>query len=1166
MTLFRLLIRNLRHFRWSNAAVTAGMAVATAVLVGALLVGDSVRGSLRDLAEARLGPIDYALVSPMPFDESLATRITQLNPSVDTRDSPDAIPGLIVLGGASDQPTDSDALPRRAGDVQIVGLSKWADVPRGRCILNGRRADELRVRAGDRVILSMPRMGNVPLDSALARRDRGDVLARLPLTVERVVRDGRFLDLFSLTPSQRPPRNAWVNLAELQDTVGQKNRANVLFVSLAESVQHDPEYLNFLNEQGLAAGLTLDDLGLSLRPAREIASASASPAVAASAPDESVLESQFTFLHPAIVKAAERAAAARGIPFREVTVSLAETVETESFSSRPSPSREREKEIHYAIVAGVSDLPADLGGAIPDGQVAVNHWAATQLDAAPDSTKIQFSFYRRRPDGSVMLDNAGPFTVRRILPMSGLGADRTLTPSFEGLTDKSRISDWKPPTGITIDQGLADEDYWEEYQAAPKLFINLDTARRLWGDKTFGVITSVRVPASQADDFRSELLRQFDPASIGLQFTDIRSGQLQTASGTTDFAQLFVGFSFFIIVAAVLLTALLFRLNIEQRARQIGLLGALGFTPRHVLRLHLAEGAAMSLAGGIIGLAGGVGYCSLIMAALRTWWLPAIGTTSVSLHVTPASLAIGLAAGVAIAMLAVLFAVLGVSRISPAGLLAGNMLPAVRDVVAREAIPCVPASRDSGSRLNGRSARTKGSARRPNNRLLPAVSILAVLAAAGVLVAGAAGEIANQVAFMFAGGMLLVAAILTLAWRWRAAPVRPPAALAGPAALLRLAFRNAARHPGRSVLAVSLLAFASFVLVIVASMRQSGKGDSGGGFALMLTSNVPLTGDLNTPAGRRQVGITGSDDAIWSRATFTQLRRRAGQDASCRNMTYPASPTILGVPRTIARGGFEFDATTQQVNNPWTLLAASQPDGAISFIADAATAEYSLHLPIGGTMTVRDDFGNEVPLRLVATLRGSVFQGELLVSEQAFREWISPGRGGFGVVLVQAPADATKDLQTRLARDLGEMGVTIDRPADLLAEFAQVENTYLSTFESLGGLGLLLGTVGLAVVLVRSVLERKRELALLAAIGFSPAGRLLLVLAENALLLVLGLGIGTATALIGVLPTLLAGREAINIGSLSATLVVIVLAGLAALTLAAVTVGRRFVPADLRAE
>src|SRR3954453_893902 len=77
-----LLARNLRYFRAANLAVLAGMAVATAVLTGALMVSDSVRGSLRDLADPpappapRLGFVDHALIAPTFVDEAFAKRIS----------------------------------------------------------------------------------------------------------------------------------------------------------------------------------------------------------------------------------------------------------------------------------------------------------------------------------------------------------------------------------------------------------------------------------------------------------------------------------------------------------------------------------------------------------------------------------------------------------------------------------------------------------------------------------------------------------------------------------------------------------------------------------------------------------------------------------------------------------------------------------------------------------------------------------------------------------------------------------------------------------------------------------------------------------------------------------------------------------------------------------
>jgi ABC-type antimicrobial peptide transport system permease subunit len=129
-----------------------------------------------------------------------------------------------------------------------------------------------------------------------------------------------------------------------------------------------------------------------------------------------------------------------------------------------------------------------------------------------------------------------------------------------------------------------------------------------------------------------------------------------------------------------------------------------------------------------------------------------------------------------------------------------------------------------------------------------------------------------------------------------------------------------------------------------------------------------------------------------------------------------------------------------------------------------------------------------------------------------------------------------------------------------------VKNTYLSTFQVLGSLGLMLGTIGLAVVLLRNLVERRAELALLAAIGFGRGSRLRLVLAENALLLVLGLLVGCGCALLGVLPTIFSQGRTINFTALSLTLLAVLVIGLGALTLAVWFGQRHITAADLRAE
>jgi ABC-type antimicrobial peptide transport system permease subunit len=110
--------------------------------------------------------------------------------------------------------------------------------------------------------------------------------------------------------------------------------------------------------------------------------------------------------------------------------------------------------------------------------------------------------------------------------------------------------------------------------------------------------------------------------------------------------------------------------------------------------------------------------------------------------------------------------------------------------------------------------------------------------------------------------------------------------------------------------------------------------------------------------------------------------------------------------------------------------------------------------------------------------------------------------------------------QSAIEDGLSDLGAGVVGTAARLAQFHRVENTFLSTFQTLGGLGLLLGTVGLATVLLRNVLERRRELALLEAVGYRRRHLLLLVVAENALLLGGGLAAGAISAVLAIAPAL----------------------------------------------
>jgi ABC-type antimicrobial peptide transport system permease subunit len=191
---------------------------------------------------------------------------------------------------------------------------------------------------------------------------------------------------------------------------------------------------------------------------------------------------------------------------------------------------------------------------------------------------------------------------------------------------------------------------------------------------------------------------------------------------------------------------------------------------------------------------------------------------------------------------------------------------------------------------------------------------------------------------------------------------------------------------------------------------------------------------------------------------------------------------------------------------------------------------YVLHRALGEDIVLlRGD--RVIRLRLVAALSDSLFQGELLMSEAHFRT-LFPEQAGSQFLLVETAPDRIPAVSAAIEESLADFGVDAVPAAERLAEFHRVENTYLSTFQTLGGLGLLLGTVGLGAVLLRNVLERRRELALLRAFGYRPVHFFAMVMAENATLLAGGLFAGTVSALLAIAPVIWARGGQLPVASL----------------------------------
>ena len=123
-------------------------------------------------------------------------------------------------------------------------------------------------------------------------------------------------------------------------------------------------------------------------------------------------------------------------------------------------------------------------------------------------------------------------------------------------------------------------------------------------------------------------------------------------------------------------------------------------------------------------------------------------------------------------------------------------------------------------------------------------------------------------------------------------------------------------------------------------------------------------------------------------------------------------------------------------------------------------------------------------------------------------------------MLVDGPLSQRKVISNGLEQVFRDYGMVVTPAAQRLDEFNSVQNTYLSVFMLLGGLGVIIGTFGLGFLVLRNILDRQQELATYLALGFRKNYIIRLLTAEHLLILVSGMGIGIVTALVVIFPVL----------------------------------------------
>ena len=1090
--------RLIRQWWPQVAALTVACGVVTATIVGALGVGDGVQRGLESLAVERLGGIDAAVLGDDLFTDRLTAETTaMLHESAPAARAVAAIvTEVTVEAPSSGRPVRATLLA--CDDVEGLGFASHTpeQSPAAGLLVNTPLATAVGAAVGDSVVLRIPERSAVPADSPLGRRDA--VAAGRRLRIDHVLPDAG-LGRFSLRPVQETAPLVVASLATARGMLRRGNVANTIFLVGAGR--------SFGAGDGRRPRPALADYGLTLR---------------AEPPDgpSMRLTSRRLILPPEIDRAAAQVLEPLG--GRRSLALLAV-----SLAPRGTAGETRHVSVPYSTVIGIesSSLPVgDLvdasGRMLPPprpGEIVVNQWLADDLAAQgrPIAVGDPLDVRCFLPETlhSRVEETTATFRISGIAAMRGAAIARELVPEVEGVTDEESIADWDPP--FPFDQSQVrttpphDEDdrYWKTYRATPKAFVSLADAERLAGGR-FGRSTAWHLPATNrldAEELCTRLERTLRPEALGIRLVPLRAEALAASRGSTPFGGLFLALSSFVVGAGLVLVWLLFRLLVEARRHDIGLLAAVGWSPARIARLLLCVGASAAVMGAGLGLVIGPAWAAALRRALGRAWTADVAAGAAAVFASPAidarPLLLGTAAALATSLVALAAAARRAGGQPPLALLRGRDDP-------------------SRPRLGRRATLIGGLAS------LFASVVVASLAARATP--------ATAVAAFFVSGITALVGMLAGVRLWlsggsRRQPIRTVGGLAR---------RGLAYRPGRPLAVATIVGVAQFLIVAVSAFAlrlpadPSDRRSPTGGWTSLVTFGEPTTLDPRDPAARERLGLSQEESRALAATDLAVVRSSGGDDASCTNLYAATRPTVLGVgPGFIARGGFRFVAHASSEDpavaaNPWRLLDGRPASGAVPVVLDQATAQWALRVGgVGSGFTVTGDDGGPIPCEVVGLIDGGILQGFVITSDAWFTRMF-PSRSGYGLAVIDdrlVEPDMRPKLLPMLARVWADAGCSFTPALERLRRLQAVQNTFLGGFQALAALGLLLGTAGVAAVQAQGLLERIDTLAVLKAIGFRSATLRRLIVGETLWTVGLGLAAGSLAGCLAVAPLLAGG-------------------------------------------
>ena len=1054
-----------------TVALTAS--VATAVVAGALVVGDSMEALVEATATDALPGIDGLLRASRPMETGY---FTPLISSPFWKDNVDKEAMLLTVPAA----VTSQRSGQRDGQVTLYGFDNGlysmssfrkgerdlqAPVSTGEVAINNHLAEEASVREGDTITLRVPNPGFW-----------GDFLFRFgeDASVESTYRvtyifDDEGLGRLDLEAKRTATSAVFMRLGEAQDLMGVGSAVNTVAFQYRHrdivGTDREERVLEGIEER-LDAFVGASGIELIIQPSPQGWDVLASDLIFLQGDLELRLSDNTQFWSPTL---------------------------TYFVDSLNGPGSE---DLAYSTVSGIdfdrdrnafgdwnwyTSSPRDEPGQGSLGAL-VNNWTADALGV--DTITVGYTVVDGRYE---LVERTVDLEVTGIVYLTGKAYDPSLLPPIPGVHDSVSCLAWDPPFPIDL-QEIEDEDveYWNLYAGSPKVWIDLETARELWANPD-GDWTTARF--GPTGGFGNATLSQFDEAvtaaDAGIAIVPARARALDTAGPLAIFEQMFLFFGLVLLLAGCLLEASAFNNLARSRLREHATLRALGLDRDGLVRVMLLEGTVWGGLAALIGVAAGAGLGAALVGGLNSVWADAVEGATIPLLVTGGSLMLALGLGLLVTVATLFLTARKTARAPIAAALSDR-----GGAVVETGTPMSP----------GRM------------RLLGLLLLIAPAAVGAFLRPGT--DIGGIALFFSVGTLATVGAVLLLLPLARRLEAR--VAYGGLIAPWRMGLRSLNRRPGRTMVLVVTFSLVTFSVVGISwageiEIRHAGELRTGmtGGYDVLAETWVPVGGDLrDDPA---------APPGDWQVRSVKVVGTEGG---TCSNLNAIFPPRIMGVPHEFIEEvevGFRSSSVGGD-RETWRSLEALTDEGRVPVVVDYNTLVWIYGGELGDVYKVDGDRGRIHEFEVVGVMETSIFGGSFLTGVD-LASGVYPDSAAYTYFLFRSGSKGAGELAEELETAFGDLGLDARTTEEVVVETLGYELSFLRLFQAYLALGLVVGALGLGALALREVRDRRREIGAMRAIGWPKMKVMLTFLAEHMWIAGAGVVAGVVGAAVSIVAT-----------------------------------------------